>query len=604
MSEAPPAPSDDQSSRPQALRETLKRLFSLARPEAKTLGLGTIFLLLGTVTTLLYPQAIGLIFEAAFSPSAKGTKLIDYAALVMTAIFLVQGVAIALRSYLFTVAGERIVTHLRRDLYARILQQEIGFFDQRRTGELINRLASDTTVLQNTVSVNISMGLRYLASVLGTLALLLYTSPILTLLMILVVPPVAFGAVYFGRIIRRLSRDAQDALARSTEVAEETISGIRTVRVYSHESREVERYSEANQEAFEVARKRALANAQFAGAASFAAYSAIAVVLWYGGHMVIAGQMKLAQLTTFVLYTLMMAFSLGALGSLWGDFMRASGAGERVFALLDRVPLIPVAEGKSLPAIRGEIQFEGVSFAYPSRPDTEVLHHLNLTLREGEVVALVGPSGGGKSTIASLMTRLYDPKDGAILLDGCDLRELDPSWLRSQIGVVEQDPMLFSTTIAENIRYGRTTATLQEIEEAARAANAHDFIVGFPKSYDTEVGERGVQLSGGQKQRIAIARAVLKDPRLLILDEATSALDAESESLVKEALERLMKGRTTLIIAHRLATVKHAHRVLVIAGGQIVQAGDHQTLFAQEGIYRRLIQKQFLETPDTPHASS
>lgn len=583
----------DPKGRPEHLRETLKRLLNLARPEAKTLWIGTLFLLLGTAMSLSYPQAIRSIIDTALHPEKGQYRMIDFAALAMTAIFLVQGVAIAFRSYLFTVAGERIVTRLRQDLYHRIIRQEIGFFDQRRTGELINRLASDTTVLQNTVSVNISMGLRFLASAIGSVGLLLYTSPVLTGLMLLVVPPVALGAVYFGRTIRKLSREAQDALAKASEVAEETIGGIRTVRVYSHEAQELKRYSASVEDSFSIARQRARATAIFSGVASFAAYGAIAVVLWYGGRLVIDKQMGVGDLTSFVLYTLLLAFSLGALGGLWADFMRAAGAGDRVFALLDRIPQIPMDEGKTLDEVRGEMRFSEVRFAYPSRPDIEVLKGLNLTLPRGQIIALVGPSGGGKSTVASLVTRLYDPLQGAVLLDGHDLRELNASWLREQIGVVEQEPMLFSTTIADNIRYGDPDATDAEVEAAAKAANAHDFILRFPQGYQTEVGERGVQLSGGQKQRVAIARAVLKDPRLLILDEATSALDTESESLVKEALERLMKDRTTLVIAHRLSTVKDAHCVVVIADGQIVQQGTHKELLEQEGIYLRLVQKQF-----------
>jgi len=592
----------DLKGRPEHLKDTLKRLLSLARPESKTLWIGTLFLLLGTLMGLAYPQAIRVIIDTALHPEKGHTRMIDLAALAMTAIFLVQGIAVAFRSYLFTVAGERIVTRLRQDLYLRIIRQEIGFFDQRRTGELINRLASDTTVLQNTVSVNISMALRFLASALGAVALLLYTSPILTGLMLLVVPPVALGAVFFGRTIRKLSREAQDALAKASEVAEETIGGIRTVRVYSHEPQEFKRYSASVEESFSIARQRARATAIFSGAASFAAYGAIAVVLWYGGRLVIAKQMGVGDLTSFVLYTLLLAVSLGALGGLWADFMRAAGAGDRVFALMDRIPEIPMDEGKVLDEVRGEMRFSEVRFAYPSRPDVEVLKGIDLTLPRGQIIALVGPSGGGKSTVASLMTRLYDPLQGRVLLDGCDLRELNASWLRLQIGVVEQEPMLFSTTIADNIRYGDPDATDEEVEAAAKAANAHDFIRRFPEGYRTEVGERGVQLSGGQKQRVAIARAVLKDPRLLILDEATSALDTESEALVKEALERLMKDRTTLVIAHRLSTVKDAHRVVVIADGQIVQQGTHQELLEQEGIYLRLVQKQFAGEDRPPTA--
>ncbi|HET6346398.1 MAG TPA: ATP-binding cassette domain-containing protein, partial [Myxococcota bacterium] len=332
----------------------------------------------------------------------------------------------------------------------------------------------------------------------------------------------------------------------------------------------------------------------FSGGATFAGYSAVAIVLWYGGHLVIEHRMTLGDLTAFLLYTLIVAFSLGTLASLWTDFMRAIGASERVFELLERTPAMSEDVGAALDDVRGEVRYDAVSFTYPSRVDAPVLDSVSLHLSPGEVVALVGPSGGGKSTIAALLLRLYDVSAGSITLDGHDLRTLSPSWLRRQVGSVAQEPVLFSCSVADNIRYGKATATDEEVRAAANAANAHAFIERFPQGYDTPVGERGVQLSGGQKQRIAIARAVLKNPRILVLDEATSALDAESEHLVKEALDRLMKGRTTLVIAHRLSTVKDAHRVVVVEHGRVVQSGTHQALMAQqESLYRRLVERQF-----------
>jgi len=571
----------------------LARLLALSRPEWKILVIGTFFLLLGSAMGLLFPQAIRAIMDGALKQ--KNYEMINYASLIMLGIFTVQGFAVSMRSYLFTVAGERIVTNLRRDLYNKIVNQEIGFFDERRTGELTNRLASDTTVLQNTVSVNISMVLRNIASVVGGIGLLLYTSPILTALMLSVVPFVVIAAVIFGRQIRKLSRKVQDALAKSSEVAEETISGIRTVRAFSQEDAETERYDKNVQYSFELARRRAKATAIFGGAASFAAYGAIALVFWYGSRMVVQQQISIGELTAFILYTLIVAVAIGTLSSLWTDFMRAVGAGERVFELMDRRPKINNTGGERLEKIEGDIHFKDVHFSYPTRPDITVLKDLKLRIKPGEIVALVGPSGGGKSTIAALISRMYDPNSGEILLDRNPLKDLDASWLRKQVGVVAQEPILFSTSIAENIRYGREDASEEALKAAAKAANAHNFIEEFPEKYDTMVGERGVQLSGGQKQRVAIARAVLKDPSILILDEATSALDAESEHLVKEALDRLMEGRTTLVIAHRLSTVKDADRVLVIADGHIAQAGTHEELIQEDGIYHRLVEHQFVE---------
>jgi len=407
------------------------------------------------------------------------------------------------------------------------------------------------------------------------------------------VPPVAVGAVLYGRRVRALSRDVQDALASASGIAEETIGGMRTVRSFAAEATEVARYGRAVDASFRLARTRAITGGVFVGVAAFGAFMAAAAVLWVGGHLVLDGAMSVGQLTSFFVYTLVVAFSLAAVSDVWADFMKASGAGARVFEILDRASSMSGAGARPEQAV-GAVRFDDVSFRYPARPDALVLSHVSLSLRPGEVVALVGPSGSGKSTIAALLARLYDPESGHVLLDGRDVREIDPDWLRKQVGAVAQEPLLFSRSIADNIRYARPEATAAEVEQAARTANAFDFVTSFPEGFDTMVGERGVQLSGGQKQRIAIARAVLKDPRILVLDEATSALDAESEHLVKDALDRLMKGRTTLVIAHRLSTVVDADRVVVLEGGRIVQEGDHRSLLAEEGLYRRLVEKQFV----------
>lgn len=570
----------------------LERVLRLAKPEWRALSVGSIFLLVGSAMSLAYPQAIRVIMDRALGEGDTGD--IDRAAGAMLLIFAVQAVAQGLRYYVFTVAGERVVTRLRETLYRRIIDQEIAFFDGERTGALLSRLTADTGVLQNAVSVNISMALRHAAGVLGGMALLFWISPRLTVLMLLVVPPVAVGAALFGRRIRRLSSESQDKLADATKVAEETLAGIRTVQAFTQEAAEASRYSEAVQASFLVSKNRIASVAAFSGGSSLLGYGAIAAVLWFGGRLVVSQEMTAGELTSFILYTLMVAFALGSLASLWSDFMRAAGAAERVFELLDRVAQIPRQGGLRLDALEGRVDLQGVHFCYPTRPDVVVLQDVNLQIRPGEVVALVGPSGSGKSTVAALLTRFYDPARGQVQLDGVDITTLDLKWLRQQIGVVSQEPTLLSTSVAENIRYGRSDASDAEVEAAAKAANAHDFVIKFPEGYQTQVGERGVQLSGGQKQRVAIARAILRNPKLLVLDEATSALDAESEHLVQEALEHLQQGRTTLVIAHRLSTVKDADRVVVMQGGQVRQVGTHQGLMEEsDSLYRRLVERQF-----------
>ncbi len=572
------------------MSSSTRRVFSLARPELVPLSIGTFFLLLATALNLSYPLLIGNLVDIV--DGGGGRAELDRLVLQLLGIFSLVGIATAMRAYLFTVAGERVVARLRENLFQALVSQEIAFFDERRTGELTNRLASDTTVLQKTVTVNISMGLRFALTSLGSIGILMWQSWQLTALMLAVVPVVAIGAGVYGRLLRRISLRVQDALATATAIAEESLSGIRTVRTFAREALESARYSAAVQTAFALARQRARLGATFQGVISFAGYAAISAVLWYGGVMLIADRMTFGELTSFLLYTFNVAFSIGALAGLWEDFSKSLGASTRVFELLDRHPLIPGGEVR-LAAVEGRVVLDGVRFAYPTRPDAPVLVGMSLSIEPGEVVALVGPSGGGKSTVAALLSRFYDPQEGRITLDDVPLPELDPDWLREHVGVVRQEPILFATTIADNIRYGRPSATDAQVIAAAQAANAHSFITEFPDGYQTPVGERGVRLSGGQKQRVAIARAILKDPKVLILDEATSALDAESEHLVQEALDRLMRGRSTLVIAHRLSTIQDADRVVVLNEGHVVQQGRHEDLVAVEGLYRRLVERQF-----------
>ena len=579
-----------------------RRLVGLARPEVGTLVIASLALAGGSAGTLVAPKGIELLMDAVQKPD--GQTILNETIIGLMGVFVLVGICGFLRAWLFTLAGERVVANLRKQLYANVVRQEVGFFDGQRTGELLNRLSADTVVLQNSVTVNISMGLRFALQAVGSLCVLFYTSWKLTGLMLGVVPVVAIGAVLFARTVRSLSRKTQDALAAANSVAEETLGSIRTVRSFAREEQEVERYGARVDESFQLGRSLALTYGAFQGAMGFAAYAAIAVVLWYGGGLVIEGQAALAadpnaavftvgNLTAFMLYTLFLAFALGGMSSLFADFNKALGASDRVFELLDRVPGVVNGNGRKLASVEGRVTLEGVDFAYPTRPDAPVLREVTVEMAPGRVLALVGASGGGKSTVASLLARLYDPTAGRILLDGVDLRELDTRWLREQIGAVAQEPVLFAASIEDNIRYGRPGATVAEIEAAAKAANADTFVRGFPEGYKTLVGERGVRLSGGQKQRIAIARALLKDPRILVLDEATSALDSESEHLVQEALERLMHGRTVLVIAHRLSTVRDADRVVVIDGGKVAEIGTHDELVARDGVYRRLVERQF-----------
>ncbi|MBL9036929.1 MAG: ATP-binding cassette domain-containing protein [Archangium sp.] len=574
---------------------TARRLYALAWPERWPLALATFFLAISSAGTLAFPKAAGALLDSSLTGANGQVDLakVDHLAMILVGIFIATSIASAARFVVYSRAGERIVSRLRVDLYASLMKQETAFFDGQKTGELSSRLSSDASVLQNTVTANVSMVLRNIATVTGSLAMLAVTSSKLTLMMLAVVPPVALGAVMYGRRVRKLSKQAQDALAKASDVAVESLAGIRTVRSFAAEAKEVSRYRRAIDESRALSFTRIRLGGIFFGVSSFAAFSSGAFVFWYGARMVASGVMSAGDLLTFLMYTMQLAFSMSSLAELYTDVQRAVGAAERVFDLLHRPPAIPSSGGTTLPALQGRVAFEHVQFVYPARPDVPVLRDFSLTLEPGEVVALVGPSGAGKSTIASLLYRLYDPVGGRLTLDGKPYAELDPDWLRRQVGVVAQEPLLFSTSVAENIRYGRPDATDAEVEAAAKMANAHSFISTFPEAYATLVGERGIQLSGGQKQRVAIARAVLKDPRILILDEATSALDAESEHLVREALERLMQGRTTLVIAHRLSTVKDANRVVVLENGAVVQAGTHHALVGEEGLYRRLVERQF-----------
>jgi ABC transporter fused permease/ATP-binding protein len=574
---------------------TFKRLFMLAAPERVNIAVATVFLLISSAGTIVFPKAIGTLFDEVINNKEGVVDLhrVDSLALMLGGVFAATAIASALRFIIFSRAGERIVNRLRKSLYQSLLAQEVGFFDTEKAGELSSRLSSDAATLQSTATASLSMILRNFVQVIGALSLLLVISSKLTLMMLAVVPPVAFSAVYFGRKVRKLSKESQDAFAKANDVAVESLGGIRTVRSFAAEKKEVARYSDAIDFSLSLAYKRISLSGAFFGLAFFAAFGSAVFVFWYGARMVASHELTGGSLFSFLLSTMQMAFGLSALAELYTDVQRASGAAERVFQLIERKSAIPNNGGLTPAKVNGAIEFKNVHFAYPTRADVKVLQDFNFNILPGEVVAVVGPSGAGKSTIASMLYRLYDPMSGTVSLDGNLYSSLDAEWLRRQIGVVAQEPLLFSSSIKENIRYGTANATDAEVEAAAKTANAYDFISGFPEKFDTLVGERGIQLSGGQKQRVAIARAVLKNPKILILDEATSALDSESEHLVREALERLMVGRTTLVIAHRLSTIKDANRVVVLDQGKVVQIGTHAALVEEAGLYKRLVERQF-----------
>ncbi len=573
----------------------LKRLVGLARPHWRPLSLATIALVLGSGISLLYPQAARLLVDEVFVEGSEwDLSTIGFGLL---GLFLVQSIFVSVRYYLFTVIGDRVVADLRQRLFRAIVVRDMGFFDATKTGELTSRLTSDTQILQSAVTTNLSMALRYGMQAIGGIVVCFVTSVKLSLVILVLLPVVFSVAIVYGRRVRKLSREVQDAVADSTSLAEEALSGIRTVRSFAREEHESARYDGAIERSFDLAKTRSMLGSVFSGGMSFLGYATIAVILWLGSMMVMNGEMTGGELTAYILYVLFVAFSLGVMSGLWTDFAKAIGSGERVFALIDAGEVDAEGAGEWDAAARvteGGVAFANVSFSYPTRPGETVLRDISFVVKPGDRLALVGPSGSGKSTIASLLSRFYEPDSGEIKIDGRSIRSYEPNALRRQIGLVAQEPILFSGTIEENVMYGDESASREEVVEALRSANAWDFVQGFPDGIDTIVGERGVRLSGGQKQRIAIARALLKDPRLLILDEATSALDVESESLVQKALERLMEGRTTVVIAHRLSTIASADQVLVIDGGQIVEQGTHDELMARRASYFRMVELQLV----------
>lgn len=576
--------------------ETFKKLLRLSRQEWPLLGWGLLFLGLSSAALLVYPHSIKRIIDEAIAQ--KDQSQLNMAALLALGIFAIQSVTSALRYYFFTLAGEKTVKRLRARLFSQIMGQDITFFDKQKTGELLGRLSSDTAVLQNALSVNISMFVRSLVQALGGVVMLFLTSAKLTVFILVIIPPLGLLAARFGKKVKAISKRAQDALAASSGVAEEGISGVRTVKSFAQETFENNRYHDRLDVSFGLSKEKINVVARFTNLVSLVGLSAVVFIIWYGGTLVIQGEMSVGTLTSFLLYVITVAFSVGMLGSLWTDFMSAYGASGRIFELLE-TPTEDIVTGKTQ-IDAGRIEFKDVHFAYPARPEFPVLQGVSFSIDPQETVAVVGSSGAGKSTLVQLLMRFYETKSGTILFDGHDSKTYSLKGLRESIGLVSQEPVLVSESLFENIRYGKPLATFAEVQEAATKAFAHDFITSFPDGYETLVGERGVQLSGGQKQRVAIARALLKNPRILVLDEATSALDAESEHLVQKALEDQIGKRATLIIAHRLSTVKRADKILVMQEGRVVQVGTHAELFKQEtGLYHKLVERQFENSKET-----
>ena len=570
----------------------LQRLFGYTKPYRTMLIVGVLAAAVSSGLGLIFPQFVGRFFDAFIGGSTlSGLNTI---VLLLLLIFAVQAVFNFLRTYLLALAGEGVVADLRTTLYTHLLGLPLRFFENRKTGEITSRLTSDIATVQGAVSTALAQTVNQGVLLVGSVVLLFFTNWQLTLLMLTVVPVVVLGAAFFGRRLREISTEFQDLVADANASAEEAITGVRVVKSFTAEGLEAARYRDQVQASYRVARRRAAFRAFFVAGIFLAMFSAISIVLWYGGRLVLRDAISAGDLAEFLLYTLFVAGAVGSMTGLYSQFLEALGASKRIFELLDTGSDLPeVSTPKRLKNVKGEVRFDTVSFGYGDRGEENVLHDISLVARPGEVVALVGPSGAGKSTLVTLIPRFYDPVEGRILLDGTDLIELDPEELRRHVGIVPQETQLFSGTVRENIRYGRPEASDAEVEEAAQAANAHDFIRAFPEGYETVVGERGVKLSGGQRQRVAIARALLKNPRILILDEATSSLDSESEALVQEALETLMQGRTTFVIAHRLSTVNNADRILVLDGGRVLEQGTHAELMRTGGLYRNLYERQF-----------
>ena len=550
-------------------------------------------LIVAAATTLIVPIAIRRMIDFGFT--ARGVALIDSYFLVMIGVAAALAVASALRYYLVTTLGERVVADLRADVFAHLTSLSSAFFDEARTGEVISRLTADTTQIKAAAGTSISIALRNFVLFIGATVMMVVTSPWLSAFVLAAIPIIVLPLYAFGRAVRRRSRSAQDTLAEASAYAAELIGAVRVLQAFTNERLGISRFGAAVERAYEAARDSIMSRAFLTGIAIFLVAASVIIVLWIGAQEVLAGQITPGRLSQFILYAVLAGSALGSLSEIGGEVAQASGAAERLFEILAIKPVIaapPHPRALPVPA-RGEVAFADVRFAYPTRPTVSALNGVSFAVRRGEKVAIVGPSGAGKSTIFHLLLRYYDPTSGRITFDGVQLADLDPADLRGHIALVPQDSVMFAASVGDNIRFGRPDASDAEVARAAELAHAASFIAALPERMATQVGERGVTLSGGQRQRIAIARAILRDAPLLLLDEATSSLDAESETLIAAALAQLMQERTTIVIAHRLATVLSCDRILVLDQGRIVEEGTHQTLAAAGGLYARLAKLQF-----------
>lgn len=590
MTEAPPS---------KAPVGSLRTLWPFVRGHRPLFVAWLVALAASSTATLSLPVAFRTVIDQAFvqaAPSA-GAGAVDRAFLLMFVVTVALALATAARFFFVSLLGERVVADLRARLYAHLISLHADFHDRNRSGELISRLTADAELLRSVVGSSMSVALRSSVTVIGGLVMLFVTSPRLASYALIGIPLAVLPIVAGGRRLRKISRASQDRVADANALASETLGAVRTVQAHAREPYERGRFGEALTVAVNTARRRIQAQAWVTAIAIVLVFGAIMLVLWSGAHDVLAGRMTAGTLAQFVLYALLVGGSVGSLAEMWNELQRAAAGMGRISELLGETPEIRSPEHpQALPQpVRGEIIFDGVAFHYPLRPDAPALEDFHLHVRPGETVALVGPSGAGKSTVFSLLLRFHDPQSGAIRIDGHDIRQVDLSALRETIALVPQTPTIFAASARDNIRYGRLDATDADVERAVEAAHAADFIAALPQGLDTELGERGARLSGGQQQRIAIARALLKDAPILLLDEATSALDAQSERAVQQALETLMRGRTTLVVAHRLATVLKADRILVMDRGRIIAEGTHQQLLEQGGLYSELAKLQFLD---------